>query len=75
MNKEITAILGMGAALLISNWMIWSNINTRIDTLDARVNAQLVELGSRVGRIEGMLIAQGELQASTTAAAAPSDPQ
>ncbi|MDE0680559.1 MAG: hypothetical protein OXI11_10160 [Gammaproteobacteria bacterium] len=67
MNKEILTVLGMGAAILVAVWMTWADTNNRLDTL----NEQVSSLNSRVGRIEGVMIAQGQLQASADVSSTP----
>lgn len=50
MNKEIIAILGVGVAVLVAIWMTWRD-----------VTFQLTDMNARLGRVEGVLIAQGNL--------------
>ncbi|MCY3942018.1 MAG: hypothetical protein OXG29_13235 [Gammaproteobacteria bacterium] len=57
------------AAILVAIWMTWADTNDRIAStndriasLDTRMSAQLVELSGRVGRIEGILTAQGDMR-------------
>ena len=50
MNKEIIAILGVGVAVLVAIWMTWRD-----------VTFQLTDMNARLGRVEGVLIAQGKL--------------
>ena len=50
MNKEIIAILGVGVAVLVASWMTWRD-----------VTFQLTDMNARLGRVEGVLIAQGKL--------------
>lgn len=75
MNKEMFAIFGTGfgitLTILLAIWMTWADTNDRIDSLDTRVSAQLIDLNSRVGRIEGILLARdmmGEAAASAESA-------
>ena len=50
MNKEIIAILGVGVAVLVAIWMTWRDVTFR-----------LTDMNARLGRVEGVLIAQGKL--------------
>lgn len=59
------------AAILVAIWMTWADTNDRIAStndriasLETRIGAQLVDLSTRVGRIEGILTAQGNMQPS-----------
>ena len=54
MNKEIVAILGVGAAVLVAIWMTWRD-----------VTFQLTDMNASLGRVEGVLIAQGKLDSQT----------
>lgn len=60
MNKEIVAILGVGAAVLVAVWMTWRD-----------VTFQLTDMNARLGRVEGVLIAQGRLDSQVAPEAYP----
>ena len=55
MNKEIIAVLGVGVAVLVAIWMTWRD-----------VTFQLTDMNARLGRVEGVLIAQGKLDSQAT---------
>lgn len=64
MNKELYAILGVGVAILIGMWMVWSDVRAEIRSVRVEIssfNTRLGNLESRVGRIEGILLERGEL--------------
>ena len=50
MNKEIIAILGVGVAVLVAIWMTWRDVTFR-----------LTDMNARLGRVEGVFIAQAKL--------------
>ena len=55
MKKEIIAILGVGVAVLVAIWMTWRD-----------VTFQLTDMNARLGRVGGVLIAQGKLDSQVT---------
>lgn len=57
MNKEIIAMLGVGAAVLVAIWITWRD-----------VTFQLTDMNARLDRVEGVLIAQGKLDSQAVPA-------
>lgn len=64
MNKELYAILGVGVAILIGMWMVWSDVRAEIRSVRTEIGeirSEISGLNTRVSRIEGILLERGEL--------------
>ena len=62
MNLEFWAIIGVGIALAGLQWRLYATLNTRMDRMEARidalqrnVNERLNDLDRRLARIEGWI--------------------
>lgn len=62
MNPEFWAIIGVGVALAGLQWRLYATLNTRMDRMEARIDALqrdvdecLSNLDRRLARIEGWI--------------------
>ena len=62
MNPEFGAIIGVGVALAGLQWRLYATLNTRMDRVEARIDAlqrdvdeRLGNLDRRLARIEGWI--------------------